>query len=384
MSQKKCLYKQPAHLTVWLLFFALQIFCMVAPACATEADDQRLQEVRTEIDRKKSKLSQQKKALAKLNKALKKDELKIAKAAKAVRESRRSLTQVNKQQQQLDGKRAELEGQQKQQQQALAVQLRSAYLAGRHDYIKLLLNQQDPGRLERTLNYYQYLNRARIESIEQLLATEKQLEQVAKELQQVAVQKRDLISRQEKEKQQLAASMQKREATRQGVLALLDSEQARLEQLQQSENQLKQLLLSRQYPQEIQLTGLKNQRGKMRWPINGRIRNKFGTSRQGGVRWKGVFMDGKSGSDIRVIHQGKVLYADWVKSMGLVIIVDHGQGYMSLYAHAQALLKEVGDTVSKGEVIALVGQSGGQSRTGLYFELRHKGEPVNPVRWCRS
>jgi septal ring factor EnvC (AmiA/AmiB activator) len=111
------------------------------------------------------------------------------------------------------------------------------------------------------------------------------------------------------------------------------------------------------------------------------MRKLFGARRQGQVRWKGVLIYGNEGAPVQAVQDAQVLYADWLKGFGLVIALDHGEGYMSLYGHNQALLKEVGETVKKGDTIALVGQSGGQSRPGLYFEIRHKGSPVNPGQW---
>jgi len=382
MSQREPLIKQPARLSGWLFCFCWMIFFLPNQLNAAAEDDKRLQEVRSEIDRKRSNLSQQKQAIAKLNQALKQDELKVATAAKQLRSSKQDLTETQAEQRKLQQQQQTLEAQRRKQQQVLADQLRSAYLAGQHDYIKLLLNQQQPGRLERTLNYYQYLNRARVDSIEQLLTTVEQLQQLATELERLATEQSQLIQRQQQQQQALTASKRKREKSRRELLKLLDSEEARLAQLQQSENQLLELIANRKAP-EVALAGLTKQRGKIDWPLKGRVRHRFGAPRQGGIRWKGLYIEGSAGSDIHAVHQGKVLYADWVKSMGLVLILDHGEGYMSLYAHAQALLKEVGDTVNQGETLALVGQSGGQSRTGLYFELRHKGEPINPSKWFR-
>lgn len=375
------LIKQPARLMGWLFCMAW-LGCLGGPVWAAAPDDQRLEEVRSEITRKKVNLAQQKKAIAKINKALKQDELNIAKVAKTLRKRRLQLANTQREQAELKTQQTQLKNQLGMQQQALASQLRSAYLAGQHDYIKLLMSQQEPGRLERTLNYYQYLNKARINSIDTLVATATALENVEARLQTLAAQHTEQIKQQEQEQQTLARSKRKREASRQSLQALLGSEQARLNQLQQSEAQLATLITHSQSP-TITLAGLKQHRGSIERPLKGPIRHRYGTRRQGGVRWKGVYIDGRSGSDIHAVHQGKVLYSDWVKSMGLVLILDHGEGYMSLYAHAQALLKEVGDSVSQGETIALVGQSGGQSRPGLYFELRHKGEPVNPSKWFK-
>jgi septal ring factor EnvC (AmiA/AmiB activator) len=131
------------------------------------------------------------------------------------------------------------------------------------------------------------------------------------------------------------------------------------------------------------LEGLSKHQGKLLIPTKGKLRRLFGDRRQGQVRWKGVKIDGRAGSPVMAIHYAKVLYADWLRGFGLVTVLDHGDGYMSLYGHNQALLHQAGDYVEAGETIALVGQSGGQSKPNLYFEIRHKGKPINPTKWLK-
>jgi septal ring factor EnvC (AmiA/AmiB activator) len=120
----------------------------------------------------------------------------------------------------------------------------------------------------------------------------------------------------------------------------------------------------------------------MSWPAKGYLKNLFGSVKAEGVTWDGVFITAEEGSEIKSIHHGKVAYADWLRGYGLLIIVDHGEGYMSLYGHNQSLFKEAGDQVQAGEPIALVGNSGGQNKPGLYFSIRKKGKPTNPTKWC--
>ena len=122
---------------------------------------------------------------------------------------------------------------------------------------------------------------------------------------------------------------------------------------------------------------------RLKWPIKGKIIRKYGNRRSGGVKWKGVILSAPEGREIKPVAAGKVIYADWLRGFGMVMVVEHGKGYMSLYGHAQALLKAVGDQVTPDEAIALVGRSGGQSEPGLYFEIRHKGQAINPSTYCR-
>ncbi|MCK5122394.1 MAG: peptidoglycan DD-metalloendopeptidase family protein, partial [Methylococcales bacterium] len=122
---------------------------------------------------------------------------------------------------------------------------------------------------------------------------------------------------------------------------------------------------------------------KLPWPVKGRLVKKFGAHRSGS-RWDGVLIQAKEGANIKVVTRGRVVYADWLRGYGLLTIIDHGKGYMTLYAFNQSLYKSVGDWVDAGAVIATVGQSGGQSSAGLYFGVRRKGKPVDPVKWCRK
>ena len=131
------------------------------------------------------------------------------------------------------------------------------------------------------------------------------------------------------------------------------------------------------------MLGLNKSKGKLNWPSKGKLKHTFGQRKHGGIDWKGVLIGAKEGTNVNSINNGQVVFADWLKGFGWVIVVDHGEGFMSLYGHAQTLLKDVGDMVREGETLALVGQSGGQSSSGLYFEIRHKGRAVNPIKWCR-
>ena len=137
-------------------------------------------------------------------------------------------------------------------------------------------------------------------------------------------------------------------------------------------------------PKQQPLQGLASRKGKLKLPSKGRLINKFGQERQGSRRWKGIIINGQTGQAVNVISHGRVLFADWIKGFGLVMVVDHGKGYMTLYGHNQTLLKQAGDYVQANEQIALLGQSGGQNKPVLYFELRHKGKAINPIRWLKS
>lgn len=179
-----------------------------------------------------------------------------------------------------------------------------------------------------------------------------------------------------------------RKTTLKKINQTIASENQKIASLQADEKALKDAIEAARLAAEraareakISLDGLAKLKGKLKAPVDGRIRNLFGNRRQGQVRWKGIIIDGAEGDPVNSIAPGKVLYADWLRGFGLVSIIDHGDGYMSVYGHNQALLKQVGDEVRSGERIALVGRSGGQEYPNLYFEIRHKGKALNPRTW---
>ena len=163
------------------------------------------------------------------------------------------------------------------------------------------------------------------------------------------------------------------------------SEQEQLTKLKAQESNLTAALqkLEALMQKEIDLNGLSKLKRKLSWPVKGRIMRSFGSRKQGYLKWKGVLLSASIGKQVRTIHNGTILFSDWLKGYGLLTVIDHGDGYMSLYAHNQTLLKSVGDRVETGEPIALVGQSGGVDQAGLYFEIRHQGKAVNPKLWRR-
>ena len=165
---------------------------------------------------------------------------------------------------------------------------------------------------------------------------------------------------------------------------------AQLHSLQQQEKQLTSLLNKLGQEQDAipffeDIPPFNSQKGKLKWPVTGKLLNRFGGKRKGGnLKWQGVKIDAEPGTEVHAISTGKVVFADWFRNMGLLLILDHGEGYMSLYGYNQSLLKKPGDWVVEDEVIAYAGDSGGQTDPSVYFEIRHRGKPLNPVLWCKK
>lgn len=276
------------------------------------------------------------------------------------------------------------------QHEAVGAELRAIWKSQGNSQLKLLLEESDPQRLARMLAYYRYILGARYELLNSYQATLDELSSIATNLtsrEKSLAQQRSTLGEQTR-------SLDTAQRERQRVLATIDSElisdAALLAARQQDRKQLEALL------EEIEATvavsfplddvqPFSAAKGQMNWPVDGPITRRFGTSRnQGKMRWQGIRMRADAGAPVAAIHHGRVVFADWLRGSGLLLVIDHGEGYMSLYAHNESLLYDVGDWVNGGAAIATVGDSGGQEETGLYFEIRKDGKPTNPQAWCRS
>lgn len=273
--------------------------------------------------------------------------------------------------------------------EALAEQMRAAYKAGRRDYLKLLLNQQDPALMGRMLSYYDYYNRARSRQIH---ALSDQLEQLAEVTRRIEREQAALARLEQSEQARLEELRGLRDARRQVISHLneqIRDDRRQLADLREDQQRLEQLLedLRTRPPAKatVELPAFGELQGKLDWPVSGRILNSFGSSRRGSgdMVWQGVRIAAGQGDRIRAVSAGQVIFADWFRTLGLLLIIDHGDGYMTLYGHNQELLKSQGAWVEDGETVALAGDSGGQERSALYFEIRHDGKPVDPARWCQ-
>ncbi|HEX7080962.1 MAG TPA: peptidoglycan DD-metalloendopeptidase family protein [Gammaproteobacteria bacterium] len=268
---------------------------------------------------------------------------------------------------------------------ALADQLRLAYVNGREEALKLLLSQESPAAFGRMLVYYDYFNRARSRRIRAVLD---ELETLARLEDEAAAVQADLEATARERAAELE-TLERARREREAVLAELDETieagGGELERLRAEEQRLVKLVtelgeLLAAYPAESEAP-FPELRGRLAWPVVGKIVADFDTPRGGGLRWNGVLFAAPRGAPVRAVYHGRVAFADWLPGLGLLMIVDHGDGYMSLYAHNDALLKEPGDVVRPGEPIAEVGDTGGRAEPSLYFEIRHAGEPVDPHAW---
>ena len=321
-----------------------------------------------------------------LTNLLKNSEQEIAKVARQLNQINNDK-QANQQQiSELKTEQQQLDIEKNQNKKLLAGQISSMYVTGNHDYSKLLLNQQQPGKLERILGYYDYLNRARTKNLDRIANIMVRLTEIDLQLSRTLASLGQLEKQQLEKRDQLNHHQKDRRKTISQIQQRLKTESQQLEQLKANQLALTKALekIASMVTKAIELVGLSHLKGELGWPVNGNLNNKFGRQRRGSLRWKGVTIASQTGTPVKTVHQGLVLFADWLKGFGWVIVVDHGEGYMSLYGHNQTLLKTVGEKVEAGEPIALVGKSGGQTNSGLYFELRHQGIAINPAFWCKA
>ncbi|HET7176912.1 MAG TPA: peptidoglycan DD-metalloendopeptidase family protein [Gammaproteobacteria bacterium] len=274
---------------------------------------------------------------------------------------------------------------------ALATQMQAAFMEGRDSQLKLLLDAQDPATVGRLLAYYDYLNRARAARI---VNVRSEIAAIAALGTQISGQIADLKTLRD-DRGQTLTDLQQQDASRRQLIAEIDSsiksrdaEIGRLKRDQQAlqalVDDLRQALsdIPADLEQGKRFSAL---RGKLLWPVPGRVLSSYGQPRAGGhMRWEGDLIAAPVGTAVRAVSYGRVVYADWMPHFGLLVILDHGNGYLSIYAHNQNIARQVGDWVQAGETIATLGDSGGQEQPALYFELRHGKDTLDPRRWCRG
>jgi murein hydrolase activator len=358
----------------------------LAVAQSERNSEAALQAVRKEIKGLETRLARETSRRDDGAKALRAAELEIAAAARKLVDLRTELSSQRATRRSLGEQTERANRRLVTERAALGRQVRLRYITGREEIFRLLLSQESPAHLGRMLVYYDYYNRARSQRIGVVSAEVGKLEELGAETERVELNLAALEAQQAGQVAALAQSRDERRAAVETLDASIKDGNAAVAKLRTEEQrladlvvQLGELMAGLPVGADEPFVQLK---GKLAWPVQGRITGDFGQPRGGGpVKWSGVLLEAAAGTPVRAVYHGRVAYADWLPGLGLLMIVDHGGGYMSLYGHNEALLKEPGDWVEPGEAIAQVGDTGGQLRAGLYFEIRFKGEPVDPHPW---
>jgi len=376
-------------------FFVSLLFIFFTAALPVQAADtaqqqKKLDELRSRIENIQAKLAKQKDKHSQLRSKLKKSEKKIGRVNRQLKTINKKLRKQKVKLSALAKQKNNLNTSLEQQRNALAGQIRSSYAIGRQEYLKLLLNQQDPVVMGRTLVLYDYLNRARTERIGEIATKVSELKVVEEKISLQAEKLNATQQKRLKQKKALESNKKKRTAVLNSLNKKIRTRKQKLAQAKTDAKQLEDLMrgLRRALADVPTNAGVRksfrSQKGRYRLPVKGRISSRYGSRRGNtGLRWQGVIIRAKQGASVRSISHGRIAFADWLRGFGLMVIVDHGAGYMSLYGHNDSLYVEAGDWIEAGEEIASVGQSGGRKKPALYFEIRHDGKPTNPLRWVK-
>jgi septal ring factor EnvC (AmiA/AmiB activator) len=380
-------------LLIKLLLFAVVSsilgFSTIALADEETETRQQLQQISTEVKKLRILLGQFKTRRSELQNTLQKSEVDIGAIQRRVRSIQQQLHKEQAELSSLQKQRKQLKADKQKQQKYIKQQIIAAYQVGQQKKIKVLLNQEKPEKISRVLAYYDYLNQARsdqlnayadiistLDTIEPKILTKTHNLSRAKEVLSDEYEK--LLSRKDQREKSLVKINS----------AILNNDQ-RLKKMNKDRAELEQLLAAVEQtianiniPTDYKPFG--SLKGQLPWPVSGKPSNRFGNRRNNtAMRWQGLAISASEGSRVEAIHYGRIVFADWLRGSGLLVIIDHGDGYMSLYAHNQSLLKEPGDWVHPGDIISTVGNSGGQQSANLYFEIRHNGKPTDPSRWCK-
>ncbi len=273
----------------------------------------------------------------------------------------------------------------------LAQQIYAAYTLGKQEKIKLLFSQRDPSTLQRNLVYYQYFSEARVkliddvqESISTIISTESKIGQTSQTLEkdyQLLKDQKSILDKDSTKRKTIISSLSKQLKKQGGHLNQLQDEARQLQDLIDS---IEEILVDIPEP-ELDRRAFSVLRGKLAWPVKGKLKRLFARQKPlSDLRWQGIMIEAPIGRHVRAVSHGRVAFADWLRGLGNLIIIDHGNSYLSLYGHNESLYKAAGEWVEPGDIISSVGNSGGQSKSGLYFEIRKRGKPQNPTKWCKS
>lgn len=365
---------------------------MASPHALIRAQDDReavaaeLEEVRSEIDQIQSRIDENLGNRDRLVQTLADAERAVGRSRRAQAETDQALSEVREDIDELEARRSTLEEKVGERASELAMQLVTAYRQGSQSRLKMLLNQDDPRGLSRRLAYHGYLSRARLEAIDELRESVSALEQTRAELAAEADRLSGLLEERRRETQRLETAMAQREETLDALDERLASDREQLADLRRDAAELTRLLeqladVLADVPADVAIPPFQDLRGKLDMPVAGSVLEAFGDHRSGELQWTGWLIDADTGDEVKSVAHGRVAYSDWLRGYGLLMIIDHGDEYMSLYAHNEALMRDVGDWVAPGDVVALAGRSGGVDNPALYFELRQGGRPLDPAGW---
>ena len=362
-----------------------------------QGEAEKLEALRARLEGLRAKIAESEESRTEVRDQLRDSERAISEANRALRTLAARRAKAEEDLKSLAKRSQALEGEIASRREALGRLLTLRYINGEQSGVKLLFSGEEPGRIARELHYYGYVSRAQAEMIDELRANLARL----KELEQGTRGRNAEIAAIESERRSERAALIREQSQHRKVLAQISSqlrEQRRqVKHLERDESRLSRLVeelrkLLASAPPRVRndklpeasnadnaFSGLKK---GLRLPIRGELVNRFGAQRSdGGPTWKGLFIRSPAGQEVRAVAPGRVVFADWLRGFGNLLIIDHGKSYLTIYGNNESVLKQVGDTVNTGDAVATVGASGGNMESGLYFEIRHEGKAFDPMRW---
>lgn len=375
-------------LSALIVLCSSALFGSATALAQDNASPKQLKELRYRIQRMQTQYDRDLKKRDNLSHTLQQQDKRIAELTRQDKQLKQQQETAQQRLKKVEQQQADMAAEQSTQLNWLKKTAQALYQQGREPTLKLLLSQQEPDQVSRLLRYHDYFQQARQQRIEELKDELKALLNVAKEVRDARQQLQQQQTAVQQQQQQIQAAQQERKKALAELNNSISDQASRLTRMRQDAERLDKLLQDMQkniadVPANPSGAPFAKLQGKLPWPAQGKIKARYNSVREGNIRWSGVLLDVPDGTPVKAIHAGRVTYVDWVRGYGLITIVDHGNSYLSLYGHSQTLLKEVGDWVQPGEVIALAGNSGSADRSGVYLEIRKSGQPLNPSNWCR-
>ncbi|MDG6322450.1 murein hydrolase activator EnvC [Glaesserella parasuis] len=386
------------------------VLVYAVPTLFTETMAGDLSKIQQKSQALKNKIDEQKKKRDNLQSTLKNQEIEMGKVLNSLKQTEMTLSETRASIKRTEQEIKRLEKQEAVQKEKLKEQLDSAYRSGIHPSVLERLLSEEAKNADRMGAYYEHINQVRIDAIYELRRTQADLKARRDELKEQQKGQQTQLNKQKKQEKDLQKVKNERESTLRSIDKSLAQDQGHLENLKANEEALRNQLVQasneseQQEKQDIaKLEQKKNTEerrsatesekqqvragnglsGKYRMPVSGKIINRFGSTQMGEIKWNGVVIQASAGTPVRAIAGGRVILATWLQGYGEVLVIEHGKGDMSLYGYNQSVNVRKGERVQAGQVIASVGNSGGQSRSALYFEIRRKGVAVNPLKWVQ-
>jgi septal ring factor EnvC (AmiA/AmiB activator) len=370
----------------WLL---LCLFCSSPILAGTaEETEKKIKQLTAQMQSLQKSVAKKQGDQQALQKTLREDERKIAEIASKKREVTLSINNLTGRANALSGDQTRLKQSVEQERALLVSLLQEQYRKGRQPRLKMILSGTEPQTVDRMLRYYDHLSdvlKKRVTNYQTLLGDfDQNRAELSATESQLLSEKQALVEQENR----LEQAYRQRLKTLDEIKRDIGSEKNQLTKLEQDRKQLESLLVEIEQSLkdnfvDIDTPQIAKRKGKLDWPVSGKLALKYG-SKKSTLSSDGIFISSDSGRAVRVVHPGRVVFSEWLRGYGLLIIVDHGDDYLSLYGHNQSLLRNTGDWVQAGETLSLTGSSGGYDQTGLYFSLRHNGKSFNPVPWLNK